>query len=281
LPWRAVAPRPPPRGDRVLLLGGVEILEAIIPGASALVVWDENPVRMPPPVVTLSLIIVNIAVFLLTYLVAPSMGIPVDSIFIKYGLVPVDVLTGHKLYTILTSMFLHGGITHIVGNMLYLYVFGDNTEAAMGRRNFLILYFASGIGATIFHLASTMLLNESSAASNLLNYGITPWEIPAVGASGAISGVLAAYYLYFPRSEIKFITFIGILPVFLRLPAGFYIMIWFVFQLLYAILTLGAGVSAGIAFWAHVGGFITGLALAPRLVDRERLRTLYMNYLYL
>ena len=242
--------------------------------------WDENPPNMPPPITVLSLIIINVIVFMYTFIIAPLNGYSPSLIIENLGLVPLDILTGHRLYTVITSMFLHASLTHILGNMLYLYVFGDNVEAALGRKNFLILYFVSGIGATIFHLTSNVVISPRAALNSLVASGVTPWEIPAVGASGAISGVLAAYLLLFPTAEIKMVTFIGWLPVFLRLPASVYILIWFVFQLVYAIITLGLGVSAGIAFWAHIGGFISGLALAPRLVDRDRLRYLYLRFIY-
>ncbi|MCE4624790.1 MAG: rhomboid family intramembrane serine protease [Desulfurococcales archaeon] len=241
-----------------------------------MVVWDENPPSMPMPLVTYSLIILNVAVFLITATTTIQGGLTPwpssNDILSRYGMTPAYVLEGRRLYTIFTSMFLHAGLTHLLGNMLYLFVFGDNVEAVMGRKNFIVLYFSSGIGATLFHLTSMSLIPPEKAYEMYLTTGVTPWQIPAVGASGAISGVLGAYLLLFPHSELNFITFVGPLPVVLRLPAAVYITIWFLFQLIYGIATLGAGIVAGIAFWAHIGGFITGLALAPILVDRDRLR---------
>jgi len=234
---------------------------------------------MPLPVVTYTIILLNIIVFIIIYIIMPVNGLSPDWAIYNYGLIPADVLSGQRLYTLLTSMFLHAGLSHILGNMLYLYVFGDNVEAALGRRNYTVLYFASGLGASLFHLMSNVLITPDKAATIFMTTGITPWEIPAVGASGAISGVLGAYLLLFPRAEIKSIALIGVVPVLLRFPASFYILIWFAFQLLYAIASLGAGLSAGIAFWAHVGGFITGLALTPLLVDKRRLRKLYLGYM--
>ena len=242
-----------------------------------MVMWDENPPYMPLPIVTYSIIIINFIVFFLTYLILPQAGIPPDEVIHEFGLIPADVLSGYRLYTIITSMFLHAGLSHILGNMFYLYVFGDNVEAALGRKRFIILYFASGLGASLFHLMSNTIISPFQAFEALKRQGITPWEIPAVGASGAISGVLGAYLLLFPRAQLKGVTIIGVFPVLVELPASAYIIIWFLFQLIYAIASLGAGLSAGIAFWAHIGGFVTGLALTPYLVDRERLRKLYLR----
>jgi membrane associated rhomboid family serine protease len=233
------------------------------------------------PIVTYSLILINIIVFMLigsAPTISSITGIFAGDLLATYGLTPAYVLTGQKLYTIITSMFIHAGITHLLGNMFYLFVFGDNVEASMGKKNFLLLYFASGIGATIFHLTSTLLIPGKTAYQTLLQTGLSPWHVPAVGASGAISGVLGAYLLLFPRAEIKYFTIIGFIPVILRMPAAVYILIWFIFQLLYGLASLGLGVNLGVAFWAHIGGFLTGIALAPKLLDRRRYADLLRYY---
>ncbi len=238
---------------------------------------------MPPPIMTYTIILINVIIFLMMYItpgiLVPGASSPDDVIF-ALGVKPGYILSGKQLYTIFTGMFLHAGLTHIFGNMLYLFVFGDNVEAALGRKGFLALYFGSGIGAALFHAGTTGLIPFTNLLNSYSASGISPLLIPAVGASGAISGVLAAYLLLFPSSEIRMITLIGFAPVYLRMPAAVYIAIWFIFQLLYGIATLGTGVSSGIAFWAHIGGFLTGLALTPYLArhSEERYRSILRFY---
>ena len=245
-------------------------------------VYDENPPTMPPPIVTYTLIAVNIVVFLLS-IMAPDVLYPgaasFEDIINELGMVPAEVVTGNKLYTLLTSMFLHAGFAHIFGNMLYLFVFGDNVESAMGRTRYTLFYLLSGLGATVFHIAALTVVTPGRVAAAYAAYGVNPWLVPAVGASGAISGVLAAYLLAFPSTELRMIFFVGPFPVAARMPAGVYILLWFVFQAFYAVLSFGQALLTGVAFWAHVGGFLTGLALTPFMIDRSRLR-LILSYYY-
>ncbi|MCE4611749.1 MAG: rhomboid family intramembrane serine protease [Desulfurococcales archaeon] len=227
-----------------------------------------------PPVVNLSLIALNVLVFLVG-VVAPWALLPgasrYEDIILAYGMIPAYVVGGDRLYTILTSMFLHGGIAHLLGNMLYLYIFGDNIEAVMGRLRYLLFYILSGVGAVIFHIVSIALMPPEALMNSALSF-TNPWLVPAVGASGAISGVLGAYIILFPASRVRVVTFWGWFPLMLSVPASIYIGFWFLYQLILGLSTTLGGVSSGIAFWAHIGGFLTGIALTPLFVDKEKLR---------
>jgi membrane associated rhomboid family serine protease len=195
-------------------------------------------------------------------------------------MVPAYVVAGERLYTLLTSMFLHGGLAHIIGNMLYLYIFGDNVEVAMGKMRYLTFYILSGLSAALFHIVSIAFMPPEALANSILSSGVSPWLIPAIGASGAISGVLGAYLLLFPTATVRIVSFWWFFPVVLGLPAYAYILIWFIYQLVMGLAVSLTGVTAGVAFWAHVGGFIVGMALTPVFVDKERLRRLASAYGY-
>jgi len=194
------------------------------------------------PIITTSLIFVNILIFLLQRLSLT----PVESnkIYNYYGLVPHDFfiaitnryeLLPYNLLTVFTSMFLHGGFLHLGGNMLYLWIFGNNIEDSTGHWRFVLFYLCSGIAAAIFQL----LYDPSSI-------------VPMIGASGAVSGILGAYLVLFPYARIKSIIFIFIFIKIIELPAVLLLTIWFFMQLL---LSQGEGV----AWYAHIGGFIFGL----------------------
>src|SRR5947209_412155 len=148
--------------------------------------------------------------------------------------------------TVVTAMFLHGGWMHLLGNMLFLWIFGDNVEDRLGRLRYLVFYLVTGIIASLTHVFSTFA------------FGDNPY-IPSLGASGAISGVLAGYLVLFPRKQVKVILF----RILTTVPAIIAIGLWFVLQLIEAFGTLGAGLQSGggVAFMAHVGGFISGLIL--------------------
>ncbi len=231
----------------------------------------EVPAR-EPPVVNLTLIAVNVAVFFVG-LAAPWLLVPgaatYNEVVARLGVVPARIIEGEALYTIFTAMFLHGGFAHLFGNMLYLYIFGDNIEAVMGKARYLAFYLASGVGAVVFHLASIIAMPDSAVRDATLATGINPWLIPAIGASGAISGVLGAYLAMFPHSELKVVTFWAWIPLVLRVPAAVYIVFWFVYQLIMGLSVVFSGVQAGVAFWAHIGGFVTGMALVPVFARRE------------
>ena len=248
----------------------------------AIPVGDENP-RFEPAVINMTLIAVNFIVFLVG-LSAPWILVPgaktYEDVVMALGMVPAYVVAGERLYTLLTSMFLHGGWAHILGNMLYLYIFGDNVEAVMGRLRYLAFYIISGLGATLFHILSIAFMPPSALANSILTSGVSPWLIPAIGASGAISGVLGAYLLLFPTTTVRLVSFWGFIPIILGLPAYAYILIWFLYQLAMGLVVSLTGVTAGVAFWAHIGGFIVGMALTPIFVDKEKLRRLALAYGY-
>jgi membrane associated rhomboid family serine protease len=196
---------------------------------------DENHSETRP-VVTTALIIINVAVFIWSLF-------DFENIITAWGFTPARF----ALATLLTSMFLHGGFDHIFGNMLFLYIFGDNVEDRLGRFRFIIFYLIAGLCASIVHF-----LSDPGSA------------IPAIGASGAISGILGAYLAIFPRVKVRAI---GPFYMIYRIPAYVLIGIWFVMQLVFGAISLVGGIGSGIAFWAHIGGFAFGYA-AGRLYNR-------------
>ncbi len=217
---------------------------------------DENPSRSTP-VVTRLLIVVNVAAFLYQLM----QGADLRGFMYAWGMVPARVtlalrygeesLAGPGL-TFLTSMFLHGGWLHLVGNMWYLWIFGDNVEDRLGRGRFLLFYLAAGLGAALLHYA----LHPAS-------------RVPTVGASGAIAGVLGGYLVAFPRARV--ITLVPLFPFFqiMALPAVVVLGLWFVFQFFSGFLALGFATGGGVAWWAHIGGFAFGL-IAMRLLGGGR-----------
>jgi membrane associated rhomboid family serine protease len=204
---------------------------------------DFNPTRRPS-LLTWGLILINLGVYF--YLAQDPV---MDAATIqRYAVTPADITAGHHLGTLLTSLFLHGSLLHVGGNMLFLWIFGNNVEDKLGELKFLILYFASGV------------------AGSLLQVFITPTStVPMLGASGAISGLLAAYLLYFPRARV--LTYI--VPIFfVTLSAYIFIGYWIALQAFDAYLSLGV-TGGGVAFFAHVGGFLMGLILAILFRPRE------------
>ena len=222
------------------------------------------PRRLTP--INAALIVANVAVFVYEL----SLGARIATFVARFALVPAVVtraltaagthrdLAGFEpLMTTVTSMFIHGGFWHIAGNMLYLFIFGAAVEYRMGAARYLIFYFAAGIAAA---LATVWIAPESS--------------VPVIGASGAIAGVLGAYFILYPRGRILTILPIFIFIQFIEIPAVIYLLFWFAVQL-YAGLAEGgsAGMTGGVAWWAHVGGFMFGVALGPMLaVNRPRRR---------
>ena len=210
---------------------------------------DDNPTHSTP-VVTISLI----TACTLLFFYQASLPEPVGEAFIyQYGAIPAALFGRVALppemaglsptMTLLSSMFLHGGWMHLIGNMLYLWIFGDNVEDAMGHVRFLIFYVACGILAALSHA----LTDPTST-------------IPMVGASGAISGVLGAYLLLFPHAQVLVLIPMGFMSRMMYVPAAFVLGLWFLLQLLSGGISLGQ-TGPGVAFWAHVGGFVAGMAL--------------------
>jgi len=193
---------------------------------------DEN-VSHTFPYVTVSLIVLNVIVFLWSLL-------DFENIVFTYGFTPADFV----FLTFLTSMFLHGGIDHIFGNMLFLHIYGDNVEDKMGHFKFLAFYLLAGVAATLVHFLT-------SPAS----------IIPTIGASGAISGVLGAYIVLFPKVKVKTLIGYGFFFQTARLPAYVLIGFWFVMQLVFGSISLVGGTGSGIAFFAHIGGFVFGYVI--------------------
>ncbi|MFQ6051044.1 MAG: rhomboid family intramembrane serine protease [Candidatus Hydrothermarchaeota archaeon] len=216
---------------------------------------DENPTSLRP-YVTWTLIVLNIAIFSLQITLFLGSSINLITIF---GLIPKKVIAEGTYYTFFTSMFLHGGLVHIFGNMLYLYIFGDNIEDMCGRMNFLIFYFLCGIAASLVYLLS---------ASNS--------TIPVIGASGAISGVLGGYVTLFPKVRIKTAIPLFIIVQVIYLPAYVLIGFWFAYQLLF----VSMGAQTGVAYWAHIGGFLAGMALIKPFARRRHLHPIYAKETY-
>ncbi|MDE2462680.1 MAG: rhomboid family intramembrane serine protease [Alphaproteobacteria bacterium] len=210
---------------------------------------DDNPVRLKPWV-NWSLIGTCVGVFVWELSLGSQLpaaldvlGFAPDSLMRTAARLPGYVVVPPWI-TIFTAMFLHGGWLHIAGNMLYLWIFGNNIEDAMGHWRYLAFYLLCGVAAAFSFAAM-------APGSN----------IPMVGASGAISGVLAAYVLLYPRALIRVVVPLGILPYFLRISAGWVVGFWFVMQLVNAVLARPG--DPGVAWWAHVGGFLVGGLLTP------------------
>ena len=161
----------------------------------------------------------------------------------RFVMIPEQIIHGQQLYTLFTSMFMHAGWLHLLGNMLFLYVFGDNIEDAFGHVGYLVFYIISGLVAALAYIVSILLV----PAIGDLAAGL-------VGASGAISGVLGAYIVLYPKTRIISLVFYVILPV----PAIIFLGVWFILQWFYGFFDM----SGGVAYWAHIGGFIAGMILA-------------------
>jgi len=207
---------------------------------------DNIPSRTVP-FVTYILIGANVLAFLFEL----SLGPQLHQFIQIFGVVPAKVTTiiteapqlvHYAALPFFTSIFLHGGWMHLLGNMLYLYIFGDNVESALGHFRYLIFYLCSGVAASLVHI--------------LFNFGS---DIPTVGASGAIAGVLGAYFLLFPRAKVVTLVPIFFFVTFIEVPAILFLGLWFLIQFVSGSMTLGSGAAAaGVAWWAHIGGFAVG-----------------------
>ena len=203
----------------------------------------DNIIHRKFPAVTISLIVVNALVFFHEV----SLGRRIQEFIYLYGFTPAYVFTHTapvlKIVPLFTSMFLHAGWLHLIGNMWFLWVFANSVEDKLGHFNFAVLYIMCGLSAAAAHF----IMNSRS-------------EIPVVGASGAIAGILGAYVVMFPRAKI-----LTLLPVFIfleiiEIPAFIFLGIWFLYQFFLGIMSTGS-YGTGIAFWAHIGGFIAGILL--------------------
>lgn len=214
------------------------------------------------PCITVTLIIINIVVFFYE----TSLGPYLEKFLFIYGVAPrrffwlstlgVEGFVA-KYLSIFTSMFLHGGWLHLIGNMWYLWIFGDNVEDSMGRLRFLIFYLLCGIGAALFHIYT---------------HPYSP--IPCIGASGAISGVMGAYYVLFPYARIITLVPVFFFITFIEIPAFFFLLFWFMIQFFNGAFSIAAphAFYEGVAWWAHIGGFICGVVLVFFFKKRRRRR---------
>ncbi len=210
---------------------------------------DRNPTRLVP-YVNVSLIVINVVIFGFELL----QGTAIDQFVRKFAVIPLDIssalnpqhLSLIPLKGLFTSMFLHAGWLHLGGNMLYLWVFGDNIEDKLGHGRYIVFYLLCGI-----------------VSSGLYVYVDPQSAVPTIGASGAISGVLGAYMLLFPKARVLTVIPIFIFLQFVELPALLVLGLWFVLQFFSGLASLGdqAAASGGVAWWAHIGGFIAGLIL--------------------
>lgn len=225
---------------------------------------DDTP-RFSTPYVTYFIIALNTVVFLLELSVGSQGHRELDSLVYQFGVVPRHfqlALAGSPRYdlagqslTILTSMFLHGGWLHIIGNMWFLWIFGDNIEDRLGHFLYLVFYLVSGFAASVAHI----LLNGNS-------------NVPTVGASGAIAGVMGAYLVLYPKARVLTLVPLIVFFTFWWLPAWIFLGYWFLLQFLSGTATSIAQTSSqsgGVAFWAHVGGFIAGIVLIKILPERR------------
>jgi membrane associated rhomboid family serine protease len=219
----------------------------------ALPLYDDNPIR-ETPVVTYGLIGMCIGAWLW------QLGHDTDLVVFQYGMTPA-VLFGYRglapdlavippWVTLFTSMFLHGGWLHLGGNMLFLWIFGNNVEDLLGRGRFILLYLASGVAAALVQALSA-------------KYS----QVPMVGASGAVAGVLGAYLMTYPRANVHVFVWIVVFFWIVTVPAWILLSFWFAMQLFSGLAT-GPG-SPGVAFWAHVGGFVAGIVLFLLLRSRR------------
>jgi membrane associated rhomboid family serine protease len=241
---------------------------------------DDNPVDRTP-LVTFALAAANVLAFLWQIdlpMLPEALRAGVLGQFIEQrlhetalrgGAVPYEILTFTDIdlravvpppLTILTSMFLHGGFGHIAFNMLFLWIFGNNVEDALGRRRFLLFYLACGVAAALVQIVASAMQGEHGDPRAL--------QIPMVGASGAIAGVLAAYMLLFPSARVLTLVIIIVFVRVIALPASIVIGLWFAGQLIQVLL----GANTGVAFFAHIGGFVAGLLLIRVVGRRPRWR---------
>lgn len=201
------------------------------------------------PIVTVILIAINTLVYIYEFLLGPA----VDEFLVKYGMTPYEITHNISAYpravpvyaTLITSMFLHAGLLHVAGNMLFLWIFGNNVEDSMGRFRFVIFYLLCGLLASF----AQILMGPDS-------------PIPNVGASGAIAGVLGGYILLFPRARVTTLIFLGIFITWVELPAIVVLLFWITLQVLLGITGISSAMAdGGVAYFAHIGGFVAGIAL--------------------
>jgi membrane associated rhomboid family serine protease len=212
---------------------------------------DENPTRRFA-VVTILLIVLNTGVFVFQVISPQGLGYHVT----RMGVIPYEISHFRSLaegvrlsppLTLFAAMFIHGGFLHLAGNMLFLWVFGNNIEDALGPLRFILFYFLCGLGATFVQVA----MSPNS-------------RVPMIGASGAIAGILGAYLILFPAARVRTLVFLFFFIRVVAIPAAIVLGLWFVLQI------LSAGLGGGVAWFAHIGGFLLGIALIKAITRRRR-----------
>ena len=206
------------------------------------------------PYVNLLLILANVLIF--TYEIGLGMGL--NGFFVNYALIPSRFLSSsgitlNRLTPLFSSMFLHAGLLHIGGNMLFLFIFGDNVEDSMGHFRYLFFYILVGLLSNLAHVYANPLS-----------------QVPSLGASGAISGVLGAYIFLYPRAKVSTLIFLIFFFWVLEVPAWFFLGLWFLLQIASGMNTAAGNSSGGVAWWAHIGGFVSGFILVLFLRKRRR-----------
>jgi membrane associated rhomboid family serine protease len=220
---------------------------------------DANPTRRTP-IVTLGLIVACVIVFAWELGLDATSAAALETFLTDWGVVPADLLgawergeyLSQETATLVSSQFLHGGVVHLLGNMLYLWIFGNNIEDRLGRLRFIVFYLAGGVIAALAQVA----VDPAS-------------DIPTVGASGAIAATLGGYLVLYPRARITTLVFLGFFYQLINVPAVIVLGFWFVLQLFDGLASLGAEAIGGVAFFAHIGGFVAG-ALAVRVFAAGR-----------
>lgn len=214
-------------------------------------IGDENPRAEARAYVNISVVAINVVVFV--YLLTLSQG-RLENLIFRFGTIPAEIRRGQDLFTLLTSQVIHGGWLHLVSNMVFLWVFGDNIERALGHGVYLAFFLGAGVVASLAHVA----FNQQST-------------IPSIGASGAIAAVLGSYIVLFPVRQVRVLVLILIT----RVTAFIFLGVWAVLQLLSGLASLGVATAqtGGVAVWAHVGGFAVGLGVGAlaRNAGRQRL----------
>ncbi len=223
-------------------------------------VKDINPSRSTP-VVNISIIVICVAVWLyewrLEKILLPTLhgAVPAIELFIrKFGLVPAEFLS--RPYTLITHMFLHGGWFHLIGNMWFLWIFGDNVEDRLGKLRYLYFYILCGLGAAFTQTFISLLFGSG--------------QVPMVGASGAVSGILGAYLRMFPHARVLALVPIFIFFTFMELPAAIFIGFWFLIQVVNGLISLPFIGMGGVAWYAHIGGFLVGYLLVDKMIKRNQ-----------
>jgi membrane associated rhomboid family serine protease len=231
---------------------------------------DDNP-QKTFPIMTILLILSNLAVFIYQF----KLGSGLEAFIYRFGTIPWEIShlqespnlsfqfrsTIPTILTLFTSMFIHGGILHLLGNMIYLWIFGDNIEALIGHFRFLFFFICCGLVATFSHVVA---FRDSL--------------YPMVGASGAISGILGAYFLKFPKARVHILIFLFFFIRIIRVPALIVLGFWFIIQVLSGLSSLGMKGGGGIAWFAHIGGFIAGSFLVFFFEKQKRMKNREKSY---